>query len=34
MAIECKNIRDNYPILISFVPRHEQESYHQIAGVG
>lgn len=31
MAIECKNIRDNFPILISCVPRHEQESYHQIA---
>ena len=31
MAIECKNIRDNFPILISCIPRHEQESYHQIA---
>jgi hypothetical protein len=31
MAIECKNIRENFPILISCVPRHEQESYHQIA---
>ncbi|MCI5132716.1 MAG: hypothetical protein D3904_14665 [Candidatus Electrothrix sp. EH2] len=27
MAIECKNIRDNFPILISCIPRHEQESY-------
>ena len=34
MALECKNIRDNFPILISCVPRHEQESYHQIAIVG
>jgi hypothetical protein len=34
LAIECKNIRDNFPILISCVPRHEQESYHQIALVG
>ncbi len=33
MAIECKNIRENFPILISCVPRHEQESYHQIAVV-
>lgn len=31
MAIECKNIRDHFPILISCVPRHERESYHQIA---
>lgn len=31
MAIECKNIRDNFPILVSCIPRHEQESYHQIA---
>jgi len=31
MAIECKNIRENFPILISCVPRHEQESYHQIS---
>lgn len=31
LAIECKNIRENFPILISCVPRHEQESYHQIA---
>lgn len=31
LAIECKNIRDNFPILISCVPRHEQESHHEIA---
>lgn len=31
MAIECKNIRENFPILISCIPRHEQESYFQIA---
>jgi len=30
MAIECKNIRENFPILISCVPRHVQESYHQV----
>lgn len=34
LAIECKNIRENFPILISCIPRHEQESYHQIALVG
>lgn len=31
MAIECKNIRENFPILVSCVPRHEDEAYHQIA---
>jgi len=31
LAIECKNIRENFPILISCMPRHEQESYHQVA---
>lgn len=33
MAIECKNIRENFPILISCIPRHAQESFHQIAVV-
>lgn len=33
LAIECKNIRDNFPVLISCIPRHEDESYHQIAFV-
>lgn len=31
MAIECKNIRENFPILISCIPRQEEESHHQIA---
>lgn len=30
LAIECKNIRKNFPILASCVPRDESESYHQI----
>lgn len=34
LAIECKNIRENFPVLVSCVPRHEEESYHQIAMVG
>jgi hypothetical protein len=34
LAIECKNIRDNFPILVSYVPHQEIESYHQIAMVG
>lgn len=31
MSVECKNIRENFPILVSCVPRHEDESYHQMA---
>ena len=31
MAIECKNIREYFPVLISSIPRHEQDSYHQVA---
>jgi hypothetical protein len=31
MSIECKNIRENFPILISCVPRQEHEAYHEIA---
>ena len=33
MPIECKNIRENFPILVSCVPRHVHETYHQIAFV-
>ena len=31
LAVECKNIRENFPILVSCVPRHADESYHQVA---
>jgi hypothetical protein len=31
LAVECKNIRENFPVLISCVPRQKDESYHQIA---
>ena len=31
IAVECKNIGGNFPILISCIPRHKQDSYHQIA---
>lgn len=34
MAVECKNIGKNFPLLVSCIPRKEQESYHQIALVG
>jgi len=34
LAIECKNIRENFPLLISCIPRHKNESYHEIAFVG
>lgn len=31
LAVECKNVRENFPVLISRVPRRGEESYHQIA---
>ena len=31
MAIECKNVRDYFPILVSCVPRHDEEAYHEIS---
>lgn len=33
LAIECKNIKENFPVLVSCIPRHSEESYHQIAMV-
>lgn len=30
LAVECKNIRENFPILISCLHRHESESYHSV----
>ena len=30
LAIECKNIRENFPIIVSCVPRRIQESYHEV----
>lgn len=33
MAIECKNIRENFPLLISCTPRTQQESYHAVLKV-
>jgi len=34
LAIECKNIGANFPLLVSCVPRHIDESFHEIAIVG
>lgn len=31
LAIECKNIRDNFPVLVSCMPRNIEECYHEIA---
>lgn len=31
LAIECKNVREYFPLLISCVPRHPDESYHEVA---
>lgn len=30
LAIECKNLKDNFPLLISRVPRLASESYHEV----
>lgn len=33
MAVECKNIREHFPVLISCVPRHASECFHEVAMV-
>jgi len=30
LAIECKNLRPNFPLLVSCVPRREDEAFHEI----
>jgi hypothetical protein len=30
LAIECKNISASFPLLVSCVPRHDSESYHEV----
>lgn len=30
LAVECKNLRPHYPLLISCVPRREDEAFHEI----
>ena len=30
LAVECKNLRENFPLLISCVPRKEDEAFHEI----
>jgi hypothetical protein len=30
LAIECKNVRENFPLLISCVPRHGREASHDV----
>lgn len=32
--MECKNIGESFPLLVTCVPRHEDESFHEIAIVG
>lgn len=31
LAIECKNIGENYPLLISCMPRRGEEAFHEVA---
>ena len=30
LPIECKNLRENYPLLVMSTPRREREAYHEI----
>jgi hypothetical protein len=30
LAVECKNLRQNYPVLISCMPRRRDEAFHEI----
>lgn len=34
LAIECKNVGAHFPLLVSCLPRHPDESFHEIAIVG
>lgn len=34
LAVECKNVRENFPLLVSRVPRHESESFHEVVLAG
>ena len=34
LSIECKNIKEYFPVLISCMPRRDTESFHNIATVG
>ncbi len=29
-AVECKNLRENYPLLVSCVPRSDEEAFHDL----
>lgn len=31
LAVECKNLRPNFPLLVSCVPRREDEAFHEIS---
>jgi hypothetical protein len=31
LAVECKNLRENYPLLVSCMPRRDDEAFHEIA---
>lgn len=34
LAVECKNLKPNYPLLISRLPRRREEAYHEAIRVG
>lgn len=30
LAVECKNLRENFPLLVSCLPRRAEESFHEV----
>src|SRR5260370_14741417 len=30
LAVECKNVRENYPMLVTAVPRRRTEAFHEV----
>ena len=30
LAVECKNLRENFPLLVSCIPRKPEEAFHEI----
>lgn len=31
LAVECKNLRPNYPLLVSCLPRHPEEAFYEVS---
>ena len=33
LAVECKNLKPNFPLLVSRIPRRDEEAFHEVIGV-